>query len=689
AQEKDSTDDQGCRPRLRNRIRKTSAVARACRLFAPSNPRTTFPIQFSITTASLNYHQMEFWSLKSKRINKKVTTSEDHLHPGERRGGKWTRLLSRSKSPRASGSSTTTNDGLTYDNQSHQISSEPSPRSGTPQGGDIPTTAELTPAIALENDSNDTTSNTNSTSAAWAGLEQALLVLRIATKTCPTLRLAIDDLVSCLPLFEMAARNHKDYEDLATSLKLMAGLLTQHLENATSEPMINIFTGIAEAVRREIELVGKRQSREGLRRVLGSSGDDADLIRRYRRIEQLFRQLQGEASLSAWSISSKHYVNTQLENLRAAKLARYNSELAMDVSRRACTENTRTEILDNLVKWSGDRNMASIYWMNGMAGTGKTTIAYSTCVALESSKQLAASFFCTRMSPECRDAKRIVSTIAYQLARRSAPFRSALCKVLEEDMDVATGTISAQFEQLLRVPLMEAKNNMPNNLVVVIDGLDECDDSYIAELFLGLLFRSIVDLPIRFFVTSRPEPMIRHRMMSESERSRSILYLHEIEPSLVQADIELYLKKELAHVFPLDEEVKKLAEHAGKLFIYAATAVRYICPLNRAVSSRERLETILAANTTSNKSLLPIDALYSAILTAAIEDEALERKEQGYMKLVVWTIVCAREPVLISTIAAITGLGNLDKVVAALEPLRSVFCEGILVAICAVVDGST
>ncbi|KAH7327632.1 hypothetical protein B0J17DRAFT_215697 [Rhizoctonia solani] len=344
----------------------------------------------------------------------------------------------------------------------------------------------------------------------------------------------------------------------------------------------------------------------------------------------------------------------------------------MEVSRRACTENTRTEILENLMKWSEDRHVENIYWMNGMAGTGKTTIAYSASTTFESSKQLAASFFCTRTSPECRDAKRIVPTIAYQLARRSAPFRSALCKILEEDTDIGTGTISAQFEQLLKKPLMEAQANMPNNLVVVVDALDECSDPYIVELFLGVLFRSVLDLPIKFLVISRPEPMIRHRMMSESERSRSILYLHEIEQTLVQADIELYLKEELASMVPTNSDIKQLAKRAGKLFIYAATAVRYIRPPGRSVNSRERLRTILGANTEPNMILSPIDMLYTVILTAAIEDEALEPKEQVCMLHVLWTIVSAREPVFINTIAEISGVRCKDKVVAALEPMRSV-----------------
>ncbi|CAE6403637.1 unnamed protein product [Rhizoctonia solani] len=606
---------------------------------------------------------------KRKRTN--ATNAGNQLHPGEWRNGKRSRSNSPSGSPIPSAATKGTSDSnssallqnLSRDSNQSQIQDCPQPTSvGFPRSapGGTDTASIATPS-------------NNSPSNEWTGLEKALQGLRLTTKACPPLRSAIDDLVSCVPLFETAAKNRKDYEDLAIGLKGMVRLLDPHLADTTSENITNTIKDIAEAMKKEVKSIADRQSRHGLRRVLSATNDEEDLIRRYRRIEQLFRQLYGEASLSAWSISSKHYVNTQLESLRPAKLARYNSELSMEVSRRSCTENTRTEILSNLMKWSEDRSMASIYWMNGMAGTGKTTIAYSACVALEASKQLAGSFFCTRTSSECRDAKRIVPTIAYQLARRSTPFRSALCKVLEEDTDIGTGTISAQFDQLLRIPLMEAQSTMSNNLVVVVDALDESSDPYIVKLFLGVLFRSVAGLPIKFFVTSRPEPIIRQRMMSESERSRSILYLHEIEASLVQADIELYLKEELSSIIPADKDIKQLAKYAGKLFIYAATAVRYIRPPGKPRNSRERLETVLAANVGSNRSLIPIDTLYSVILTTAIdEDEELEPQEQERMLLVLWTAVCACEPVLISTIAAISGIGSKDRVVAALEPLGSV-----------------
>ncbi|KAG8732240.1 hypothetical protein FRC11_014941 [Ceratobasidium sp. 423] len=512
----------------------------------------------------------------------------------------------------------------------------------------------------------------NSKDIAGSGLEEALRKLRIAADICPPFRSAVDGLTSCLHGFEAAARNRREYKDMTAGLRSLVEQLIRHLEAAPSDDIIDRISTISEVIRKEIESIGIRQSHSGFRRVLGASGDEDDLLRRYRRIEQLFRQIQGEASMSTWNITSKQYINTQLDRLHPANLARFDSGLSTEINRRTCTENTRTQILEESMTWSEDPNAAKIYWMNGMAGTGKTTIACTLSAALDARKQLAASFFCTRTSPECRDAKRMVPTIAYQFARRSTPFRSALCKALEDDPDIGSRTVPSQFDLLLTRPLMMVKDKLPDNLVVVIDALDECSDPHVVESFLGLLFRSIADLPIKFYVTSRPEPAIRNRMMSESERSRSILYLHEIEKSLVQADIELYLKEELEFMSPAVSDIRKLAEHAGNLFIYAATAVRYIRPTGKAVDSRTRLSTILAVNTGSQPRLSIIDALYSAILTTAIGDDELEPEEQDRMRLVLWTAICACEPIRISTLSSLCGLNNNYSVATALQPLQSV-----------------
>ncbi|QRW25631.1 Vegetative incompatibility protein HET-E-1 [Rhizoctonia solani] len=440
--------------------------------------------------------------------------------------------------------------------RSHGTSPQPSAPPQPTSGSSTQANQTITSQIAILNQPKvvvDSNSTPQTHKSSWTGLEKALHALQISTKGCPPLHSAVDGLISCLHVFREAAKFRKDYDELADGLAAMVQLLANYSLVGASREITEKMNGIAEKIKDELESIDKRQSRGATLRILGPSSDDDDLVRRYRKIEQLFRQLQAEASMSTWNDTKKHLVNTQLESLGPVKLATYNSTISMDIGRRSCTENTRTQILGDLMDWANDPHKAKIYWMNGMAGTGKTTIACSLCERLDAAGQLAASFFCTRTSRECSEAKRIVPTLAYQIARRSAPFRDALC-------GLAHNKAASGFQGLIR-----------RNLVVVIDALDECSDPHIVKVVLDILFRHAVDLPVKFFVTSRPEPTIRNSMMlgiAENERPHSILYLHEIEKSLVQADIELYLRDELKHMLSSDDEaIKELSEQAG-IYLY-------------------------------------------------------------------------------------------------------------------------
>ncbi|KAJ1300927.1 hypothetical protein OPQ81_003353 [Rhizoctonia solani] len=492
--------------------------------------------------------------------------------------------------------------------------------------------ANSTPVITVEPPASR---NTNKTS--WTGLEKALHMLHITTQIFPPLHSAIDNLKSFLHKFQ-AAKLRDDYDELATELTSLIELLAKHLAISVSGEISETIIRITGDLTKEMEPI-------------------EDIIQRYGRIHRLFRELQAEASMSTWSDTKKHLVNTQLENLGPIKLASFNSKISTDIGRRSCTENTRTQILNDSIAWADDPNGAKIYWMNGMAGTGKTTIAYSLCERLEAAGQLAASFFCTRTTRDCSEAKHIIPTISYQLARRSAPFRDSLCQVLDKDPDVGTLNITSQFQSLLAKPLIESRELMARNLVIVIDALDECSDPHTVKIVLDTLFLHAVD-----FSES-----------SESDRPNSIIYLHEIEKSLVQADIELYLKDELKDMLPSHcADIEELAEQAGNLFIYAATAVRYIQPRGKAVNSRQRLKAILQVNNESKKSMNDIDILYSAVLSAAIHDTELEADEQENIQVALWTAICACEPVLIDTLATLSGFSDTDLAESALQPLRSV-----------------
>ncbi|KAB5590718.1 Vegetative incompatibility protein HET-E-1 [Ceratobasidium theobromae] len=385
--------------------------------------------------------------------------------------------------------------------------------------------------------------------------------------------------------------------------------------------------------------------------------------------------LEMAVNMNAWSTANDQLADIRFRDLNPAFSARFNSVLATEIGRRTCTEQTRKSILSDLNNWCDNPDSEPFFWMDGMAGTGKTTIACTLAAVLESRQQLAASFFCTRTLPECRDASRIVPTIAYQLARYSDPLQSALFQVLEQNADIATRDIALQFERLLTEPLQYAKNSIPGNLVVVIDALDECENQDTVKRGLQALFkfRSISNLPIKFFITSRPEPEIYDTMMSQLQQGRigiSVLHLHEIEKPLVQADIELYLREELMAMSPsnLNAQIIQLAKLAGNLFVYAAVAVRYIHGGGPFVDPDERLAMILYD---ASELLAYISQMYHHGLVASFNEE-LEGKEAMRIRSVLWAAACAREPVSIETLTMLAGTGSEDFTLTALKPLRSI-----------------
>ncbi|KAB5590977.1 Vegetative incompatibility protein HET-E-1 [Ceratobasidium theobromae] len=507
---------------------------------------------------------------------------------------------------------------------------------------------------------------------AWGGLKITLNELYANADLVPPLKSAIGELVSLLGVFEAAAKNRQDYEKLAIDLEITTEFLNQHLKASIAGQVMDRMISTAQILVKEVESIKERQKQSTTEAVLGARGDEEDLIRHYRRIEQLLHRIQIEASMSTWAVANEHLADTRLEKLEPAKLASFDSKLSTSIDRRTCTKNTRKTILSDLKSWSDNPDGEKVYWMDGMAGTGKTTIACTLASELESRGQLAASFFCTRTLPECRDANRIVPTIAYQFARRSTAFQSVLCQALSNDPDIGSKNISTQFERLLKEPLERVKEKTANNMIVVVDALDECEDTQVVSQILEILFQNVVDLPVKFFVTSRPEAAIRDKMISEENISRSILHLHDIERSLVREDIELYLQKELEFMSPAPSDVKQLATLSDNLFIYAATAVRYIRPVRRSVDPHERMARLLAVDSQPGKRFSHIDSLYSTILTAAFDDEDLELRERERIQLVLWSVVCAREPIPLETITALSGISDESHALLALQPLRSV-----------------
>ncbi|CAE6450732.1 unnamed protein product [Rhizoctonia solani] len=496
--------------------------------------------------------------------------------------------------------------------------------------------------------------------AAWRRLGNALRALEIGTKLIPSLNSALNGFIGCLDAIKTAISNREEYDQLAEGLTGMVAMLNQYAGELNSGTSNTNIGNIAQSI--EDQVSGIKQQQETKQSKLG-----------------LFRQLQCQVTLRIERGVQEQLEHTSLlRGMSPVDDARYNSSYSTTIKRRACTPKTREKIHKGLQDWVVNPDSAKIYWMSGMASTGKTTIAYSLCEWLERTNRLGASFFCSRISPTCRSLDRIVPILAYQLARYSPEFLTTLCTSLKENRDAGTLNVVQQFEYLIHRPVLKAKAAIPDSVVLVIDALDECDDSYSIHMLLDVLLKFAEYLPLKFFVVSRPEYVIMDRMMARDGAARSIMHLHEIEQSIVEEDIKKYLADALSSMSPppSPNQIETLSKRAGNLFIYAATVVRYIHPKVIAVNSSARLEAMLALEVTrtvdghTGSKYKELDRLYTTVLDAAF-NEHLDTEETDFMRRVLWAVVCAKEPMTTATIALLADLTE-SRVWAALQSLRSV-----------------
>ncbi|KAJ7441363.1 quinon protein alcohol dehydrogenase-like superfamily [Mycena galericulata] len=284
-------------------------------------------------------------------------------------------------------------------------------------------------------------------------------------------------------------------------------------------------------------------------------------------------------------------------------------------SPEGCLEGTRVDLLADLQAWSSDPNSPRIFWLDGMAGTGKSAIARSFCRMLREDKNLGGSFFCLRGDANRASTKRILTTLAVHLASQDPAYKWALLAALDRGI------------------------------------------SYNANLQI-----QVENLPIELFVTSRPERHIRPQFDNPAD-FRRVLRLHDTEDNIVTADISLYLRTCLDRIqadnssilpptWASPADVEALTHHAGRLFIYASTAMKYIRE-----SPRSRLQTLISSKVYTKGPLTkPLDDLYNHILLNAVNIHRDESKEISLTKQILGTILMVGQPVSVALLGGLLGV---------------------------------
>ena len=361
----------------------------------------------------------------------------------------------------------------------------------------------------------------------------------------------------------------------------------------------------------------------------------------------------------------------KIPSAQGAAFDAYTDELSTK-----CHPDTRIDLLHQIREWAKDPQGKCIFWLKGMAGTGKSTISRTVAQSFSNDGQLGASFFFKRGEGERGNATRFFTTVAVQLAWRVPQLIPHIRSAIEEQPNIATKPLEEQFEKLVFQPLSQL--DQASILVLVIDALDECDEDRSIREILHLLakMRDLTTVHMRVFLTSRPELPIRLGFKNMSPDAHEDIVLQDIPPATIEHDISAFLKDEFAKIksdynldcspesllssdWPGDENIQALTKMAVPLFIFAATICRFVGDRWKWNPNR-RLATVLEYRTTGQASRL--DRTYLPVLKqleACRSGSEIEELGREFTKII-GSIVVLADPLPTPSLARLLGISKED-----------------------------
>jgi hypothetical protein len=132
------------------------------------------------------------------------------------------------------------------------------------------------------------------------------------------------------------------------------------------------------------------------------------------------------------------------ESLHAVEEASFDSYRAEDEGE--CLQGTRTELLAEIAELGSSLSGPCIFCLEGMAGTGKSTISRTAAALFCGQGILAASFFFKKGAGDQGNAKRLFSTIAWQLASTTPSLVAGIQQAVDEDPNISAKTTEKQFD---------------------------------------------------------------------------------------------------------------------------------------------------------------------------------------------------------------------------------------------------
>ena len=258
----------------------------------------------------------------------------------------------------------------------------------------------------------------------------------------------------------------------------------------------------------------------------------------------------------------------------------------------------RMWLLPLIDRW--DKSDSRLFGLIGGPGFGKSIFA-ANLRALCPEKVVAAQFIEWNM-PSLFSARRIIRSLAFQLAARLDGYRHALIEELNDIKRLGDLEDDELFERLLTIPLQH--ETADSTRWIIIDALDEATDKRGGNPFVATLVRNLPRLPswLKLFVTSRSDkavvPLLEHYKLQrfdtddaqQYQRADMLEYILSSLKPLVpakDADSPVALSSALAEIGFTSEVINALADKSQNIFLY----LRIVC------------QSIVAGNCTAQEAM--------------------------------------------------------------------------------------
>jgi len=282
--------------------------------------------------------------------------------------------------------------------------------------------------------------------------------------------------------------------------------------------------------------------------------------------------------------------------MNSALGAIYNSLERERLDPPKCHPNTRKAVIKKIIDWICGiiDSEALILWLYGAAGAGKSAIAHTLAEICENYGWLVASFFFWKTASERNNANRFVATIAHQVALAIPASRELIRAAVDYNPFIFKQSIDVQLSKLIIEPLDQLVSAGiifdASPLVIIIDGLDECEGKDVQAGIVKSLASAFhrTSFRIRILIASRPEvnlqstfnsssvhPCLTRLALSDEYSSEEDIYQF-LEDSFEKIRREHPLASHIPPFWPSTDVLRELTEKSSGQFIFASTTVKYV-----------------------------------------------------------------------------------------------------------------